>query len=356
VAKAQSVVEGSFGTLPDGSPVRVFALTGAGGMKLRVLDYGAIIVSLEVPDRNGRLGDVVNGHDDIEGYLTKSRFFGAVVGRYGNRIANGQFTLDGTTYHLTQNNGTNHLHGGAKGFDKRVWNVAILDDSRGPSIAFSLHSPAGDEGYPGNVDARVTYRVTAENALVIDYFATTDAPTIMNMTQHSYFNLGGDGSGDILGHRLALNAGHYTPVAGPMIPTGEIAPVDGTPFDFRRETTIGARIDDAHPQIQMAGGYDHNFALTRNGDGLSLAARLVEPVAGRTMEVSTTEPGMQFYTANKLDDSFVGKSGHVYRARTGFCLETQHYPDSPNHANFPSPVVRPGTPYRSTTVYAFGVA
>jgi aldose 1-epimerase len=355
VAAATGVTETSFGTAPDGSPVRLFTLTNANGMELRAITYGIIIVSLKVPDRNGALGDVVVGHDAMEGYLTRSRFFGAVVGRYGNRIANGRFTLDGHTYQLTQNNGTNHLHGGTRGFDKIVWDAKVTTDPRGPSVAFTHTSPDGHEGYPGKLAARVVYTLTSDNSLVVEYSATTDKPTIVNMTQHTYWNLGGDGSGKIVDHLLTINADRFTPVDSTVIPTGELAPVEGTPFDFRKATPIGARIDADHPQIKIASGYDHNYALNRTGDGLEQVIRVVDPKSGRTMDISTTEPGVQFYSANKLDDSYIGKSGHVYNARTAYCLETQHYPDSPNKPNFPSPVVRPGKPYQSTTVFKFGV-
>jgi aldose 1-epimerase len=355
VPNLDRVTEGVFGSLPDGTVVKLFTLTNANGMEVRAISYGAILLSVKVPDRSGRLGDVVIGHDSIEGYLTKSRFFGAVVGRYGNRIANGKLAIDGREYQLTQNNGTNHLHGGARGFDKIVWSTEIRTDPRGPSVGFSLKSPDGDEGYPGNLSAHVVYTVTAANELIVEYSATTDKPTIVNLTQHSYFNLAGEGSGTIADHRLTIHADHITPVSTILIPTGELMPVEGTPFDFRRETAIGARIDADHPQIKLASGYDHNFVLSRNGNGLAPAVRVVEPKTGRTMDVSTTEPGLQFYTSNKLDDSFVGKSGHVYGSRSAFCLETQHFPDSPNHPNFPSTVVRPGQDYRSTTVFKFGV-
>jgi len=349
------VSESSFGSLPDGTSVRLFTLTNANGMEVRAISYGAILVSVKVPDRQGRIGDVVVGHDNLDGYLTKSRFFGAVVGRYGNRIANGRFVLDGQDYQLTQNNGRNHLHGGARGFDKLVWNGNAVQDTRGPSVLFSLTSPDGDEGYPGTLVTRVAYTVTDQNELVVEYGATTDKPTIVNLTQHSYFNLAGEGSGTILDHLLTLNADRFTPVNDTLIPTGELAAVEGTPFDFRMAMPIGARIDVDHPQIRIGGGYDHNFVLSRNGGGLAHAVHVADPRTGRTIDVSTTEPGLQFYTSNKLDDSFVGKDGHVYGSRSAFCLETQHFPDSPNHANFPSSVVRPGQAYQSSTVFRFGV-
>jgi len=355
VAAAVKVTESAFGSMPDGTPVRLFTLVNAKGMEVQAINYGVIIPSIRVPDRNGRFDDVVIGHDNLEGYLTKSRFFGAVAGRYANRIAGGHLVIDGHEYSLTLNNGPNHLHGGAKGFDKVVWSAEVRSDPRGPSVAFTHTTPDGHEGYPGTLGASVVYTLTDNNELIVEYSATTDKPTIVNMTQHSYFNLAGDGSGDVMGHRLTLNAGRYTPVDGNQIPTGELAPVDGTPFDFRRETAIGERIDSDHPQLKASLGYDHNFALIRSGNGLELAARLVEPKTGRTMEVRTTEPGVQFYSGNKLDGSMSGKGGHVYGARTGLCLETQHFPDSPNKPHFPSTVLRPGEKYQSTTSFKFGV-
>jgi len=355
VPVAANVKETAFGSTPDGTAVRLFTLTNAAGMEVRAITYGLILVSIKVPDRQGRAADVVVGHYDLEGYLTKTRYFGAVVGRYGNRIAGGRIEIDGHPYQLTLNNGPNHLHGGVKGFDKVVWEASVASDPRGPSIVFTHTSPDGHEGYPGTVAARVVYTLTDRNELIVEYSATTDKPTVINMTQHSYFNLRGDGSGDIMDHRLTLHADRYTPVDATQIPTGEIASVEGTPFDFRRETRIGERIDGDHPQLKMSAGYDHNFVLTRAGAGLAPAARLVDPTSGRTMEVATTEPGIQFYSGNKLDGSMVGKDGHVYGARTGLCLETQHFPDSPNKPHFPSTVVRPGEEYRSTTVFTFGV-
>jgi aldose 1-epimerase len=352
---AASVTESAFGSTPDGTAVRLFTLTNSQGLVVQATSYGCIITSIKTPDRHGRFDDIVVGHDNLDGYLTKTRYFGAVVGRYGNRIAGGQITIDGKTYQLTLNNGPNHLHGGVKGFDKVVWDAKTRPDPRGVSVEFTHTSPAGHEGYPGKVDAAVVYTLTDTNELIVEYSGTTDAPTILNMTQHSYFNLSGDGAGDVMGHLLTLHASGYTPVDANQIPTGEIVPVDGTPFDFRRETVIGARIDGNDPQLTKSLGYDHNFVLARNGNGLAPAARLVDPKTGRTMDVSTTEPGVQFYSGNKLDGSMVGKGGHVYSARTGLCLETQHYPDSPNKPQFPSTIVRPGEKYRSSTVFTFGV-
>ncbi len=350
------VTETPFGTTPDGAAVRLFTLTNAAGMEVRATTYGVILVSIRVPDRQGRFDDIVIGHENLEGYLTKSRYFGAVVGRYGNRIAGGKVTIDGHAYQLTLNNGPNHLHGGTKGFDKVVWDANVVNDARGPSVVFTHTSPDGHEGYPGTLAARVAYTLTDANELIVEYSATTDKPTIVNITQHSYFNLAGDGSGDITNHRITLHADRYTPVDGNQIPTGELASVAGTPFDLRSETRIGDRIDADDAQLKGSSGFDHNFVLVRKGRGLEPAARLVDPGTGRTMEVSTTEPGIQFYTGNKLDGSMVGKGGHVYKARTGLCLETQHFPDSPNKPSFPSTVLRPGEQYRSTTVFKFGVS
>jgi aldose 1-epimerase len=355
VRAAAGVVETPFGSMPDGSVVKLFTMTNAAGMEVRMMTYGAVLVSVKAHDRSGRLDEVTVGHDNLEGYLTKSRFFGAVVGRYANRIGGAEFTLDGRAYTLAKNNGPNHLHGGVKGFDKFLWSATVPSDPRGPSVAFTRTSPDGEEGYPGTLAVMIVYTLTERNELVLDYYGVTDKPTHVNLTQHAYFNLAGDGSGDVLGHRLRLEADRYTPVDAGQIPTGELAHVAGTPFDFRTETAIGARIDADDAQIKIGGGYDHNFVLTRKGPGLSRAARLLEPSSGRTLEVSTTEPGVQFYSGNKLDGSITGRAGHVYKARAGLCLETQHFPDSPNKPHFPSTVLRPGEQFHSTTVFAFGV-
>jgi aldose 1-epimerase len=341
-----------FGKLPDGRAVERFTLTNAHGMEVKAITYGGIITSLRVPDRGGQMADVVLGFDSIDGYLKNDPFFGAIIGRYGNRIAKGQFTLDGHTATLAKNNGPNHLHGGTKGFDKLLWTAEPVAGKN--AVAFTLTSPDGDEGYPGTLKVRVTYTLTDANALVVDYEATTDKTTVVNLTQHSYFNLAGEGSGDILGHQLMINADRYTPVDAGLIPTGELAPVQGTPFDFRTPTAIGARINQDDPQLKNGKGYDHNWVLTRKGAGLSLAARAVEPKSGRTLEVTTTEPGVQFYAGNFLDGTIKGKGGHVYALRNGFCLETQHFPDSPNQPKFPSTMVKPGQKYTSQTVFTFG--
>jgi aldose 1-epimerase len=354
VGKA-AVTHAPFGQLTDGATVDVFTLTNAGGMEVRTIPYGAIIVSIKVPDRNGRLEDVVLGFDTLDGYANHRTFFGAVVGRYGNRIANGRFTLDGKTYELATNNGPNHLHGGLKGFDKLLWNAQSFDRDGNTGVVYRLTSRAGDEGYPGTLDVRVTYTLTPANELMVEYDATTDQATPINLTQHSFFNLTGEGRNDILDHRLTINADRFTPVDKTLIPTGELAPVAGTPFDFRQPTPIGARISADHEQLHNGTGYDHNWVLNRTRAGLVPAAHLEDPATGRTLAVSTTEPGMQFYSGNFLDGTVSGKSGHVYKQRYGLCLETQHFPDSPNRANFPSPILRAGDRYQSKTVFAFGV-
>jgi len=351
VTPTSGVTRSSFGTV-SGQNVEMFTLRNAHGVEVKATSYGAIITSIVTPDRNGRPGDIVLGFDTIEGYLKDSPYFGAVVGRYGNRIARGRFTLDGHTYALATNNGPNHLHGGLKGFDKVVWKAELLQGRTG--VAFSRLSPDGEEGYPGNLDVRIAYELTDRNELVIDYHATSDKATPVNLTQHSYFNLAGEG--DILGHQLMIAADRYTPVDTTLIPTGDLAPVEGTPFDFRTATAIGARIDQANEQLKNGGGYDHNWVLTRNAAGRQLAARVVEPKTGRTLEVSTTEPGVQFYSGNFLDGKVVGKGGRAYQRRSGLCLETQHFPDSPNQPKFPSTILRPGGAYESQTVFTFGVA
>jgi aldose 1-epimerase len=350
------VTPASFGRLPDGTDIGLFTLTNARGLEVRAIAYGAIIVSVRAPDRRGQRDDIVLGCDDLEGYLTRSRYFGAVVGRYGNRIANGRFTLDGRMFQLATNNGPNHLHGGVKGFDKVVWRAQPHARDGHTAVAFSYTSRDGDEAYPGTLNARVSYTLTERNEIVVEYEATTDKPTPVNLTQHSYFNLAGEGRGDILQHVLSLDADRFTPVDETMIPTGELAPVGGTPFDFRQPAAIGARIGADHEQLRRGTGYDHNFVLrdAPARGGLRRAARVVEPTTGRTLDVATTEPGVQFYSGNHLAGQ-IGKGGHAYGPRTGFCLETQHFPDAPNHSHFPSTILRPGTTYRSKTVFTFGV-
>lgn len=351
--KGSGVTSAQFGKTPDGTPVTVYTLTNANGMRVRAMTYGGIIVSLEVPDRSGRIADVVLGFDSLDGYLKDPPYFGAVVGRYGNRIAGGQFSLEGRTFKLATNNGPNHLHGGVKGFDKVVWDGAPL--KTGVGVVFTRTSADGEEGYPGNLKASVTYTLTDKNELIVDYHATTDKATPVNLTQHSYFNLAGEGSGDILGHELTIDADRYTPVDSTLIPTGELAPVQGTPFDFRKATTVGARIGQGNEQLKNGNGYDHNWVLNRTGAGLQHAIRLADPKSGRTLGIATTEPGVQFYSGNFLDGTIKGKGGHVYNFRNGLCLETQHFPDSPNHPNFPTTILKPGQAYASQTVFTFGV-
>jgi aldose 1-epimerase len=344
-----------FGRMPDGKAVEVFTLRNARGMEVRAITYGAIIQSIRVPDRSGRIGDVTLGYDSLPGYLTASPYFGAVVGRYANRIARGRFTLGGKTYRLATNNGPNHLHGGVKGFDKVVWEAKSFQRGDTAGVEFQHTSPDGDEGYPGTLQVSVTYTLTPSNQLEVEYRAKTDRATPVNLSQHSYFNLAGEGSGDILGHILEVDADRYTPVDSTLIPTGELASVRTTPFDFRTPTTIGARINGPDPQLTYGKGYDHNFVLNRSGSGLAHAVRVEEPKTGRTLDISTTEPGLQFYSGNFLDGTITGKAGHVYGHRSALVLETQHFPDSPNHPNFPSTILGPGKEYRSRTVFTFGV-
>jgi aldose 1-epimerase len=350
VAKEKATLqEMPFGKTSDGTPVELYILRNANGMKAKIITYGAILTELDVPDKNGKIGDVVLGFDDLKGYLAGHPYFGATVGRVANRIAKGKFTLDGQEYKLATNNGPNALHGGIKGFDKVVWKAEPKHGGDTLSVKFTYRSPDGEEGYPGNLATSVTYTLTDKNELKIDYTATTDKATPVNLSNHSYFNLAGPGSGDILGHELMLAADKYTPVDDTLIPTGKIEPVKGTPLDFTKPEKIGARIDQLKGE---PGGYDHNFVLNGGGKSLALAARVVEPKTGRVMEMYTTEPGVQFYTGNFLDGSIKGRGG-VYKKHQGFCLEAQHFPDSVNHDNFPSVILRPGKTYTQTTVYKF---
>ncbi|GAA4135322.1 aldose epimerase family protein [Actinomadura keratinilytica] len=336
--------EERFGVLPDGTPVHRYTLT-SGALRVRVLTYGCVVQTLEAPDRDGVPANVVLGCATLDDYVTRSRYFGAVVGRYGNRIAGGRFRLDGREYTLPRNNGANSLHGGEQGFDKRVWDVADAGDG---SIVLTYVSPDGEQGYPGTLRATVAYTVT-DDALRIDYRATTDRPTVVNLTNHSYFNLAGEGSGTVYGQRLAIDADRYLPVDANQIPLGEPAPVAGTPFDFTKPQPIGARIRETHPQLLVGKGYDHTFVL----NGGEVAARAEDPRSGRVLEVLTSEPGVQFYSGNFLDGSHIGTGGLAYRQGDAFCLETQHFPDSPNQPSFPSTVLRPGEEYRSTTTFRF---
>jgi aldose 1-epimerase len=346
-----SMKKESFGQLADGTAVDIYTLTNANGVEARITTYGGIIVSLRTPDRAGKLGDITHGYDTLDGYLAKNPFFGSLVGRYGNRIGKASFSLNGETYELAKNNGQNHLHGGKVGFDKKVWQAAPGEVSDGVALVLTHTSPDGEENYPGNLSVKVTYTLTDRNELRIDYQATTDKDTVVNLTNHAYFNLAGQGTiGD---HELTLNADRFTPVDAELIPTGELRSVKGTPFDFMEPHRIGERIDAADEQLAFGKGYDHNFVLNNAPGTLGLAARVYEPTSGRILEVETTEPGVQFYTGNVLDGSITGKGGRVYERRSGFCLETQHFPDSPNKPQFPSTVLKKGEEYRTTTIFRF---
>jgi len=343
----------AWGKAPDGAAVDLYTLTNDRGMQVRITNWGGIVTSILVPDRQGQLADVALGFETLDPYLQRHPFFGALAGRYANRIGKGRFTLNGQTYTLARNNGENSLHGGLKGFDKAVWKAREIPPG---GLELSYLSKDGEEGYPGNLSATVVYTLTDDNELKIDYTATTDKETVVNLTNHSYFNLAGAGTGDILKHEVMLNADRFTPVDAGLIPTGELASVKGTPFDFTQPTAIGARIEEKHEQIVRGKGYDHNFVLNKGTGGagsLSLAARVTEPTSGRVLEVYTTQPGVQFYTGNFLDGTLTGKGGKTYQRRAGFCLETQHFPDSPNKPNFPSTALKPGEKYHEVTSFKF---
>ena len=353
VPSTAAVARAPFGELPDGTAIDEFTLTNAAGDSVRVITYGGVVTSINVRDREGNRDDIVLGHDTLAGYLNDNSYFGAIVGRYANRIGGARFTIDGRVYELAANNGPNSLHGGLQGFDKAVWNAEPIQAAGAAAVKLTHTSPDGDEGFPGKLSVSVVYTFSDRGELAIDYEATTDMPTVVNLTNHSYFNLGGEGSGDVLGNVLTLNADRYTPVDAELIPTGQIAEVAGTPLDFRTGTTIGARIHDASI-IELARGYDHNFVINRAREGEVKAAEVFDPTSGRVLEVFTSEPGVQLYVANHQNGN-VGKSGHVYNQYGAFCLETQHYPDSPNKPGFPSTILRPGETYTSRTVYAFSV-
>ena len=344
----------AFGQTQEGRSVERFTLRNRNRVEITAITYGAIITSIRVPDRAGTIADVALGFDTVDGYLTEHPYFGAVVGRYGNRIAGGRFTLDGTTYALAINNPPNHLHGGVRGFDKHVWQAERLAGTNG--IAFTRVSPDGEEGYPGTLNARVSYVLSDDNQLSMEYEATTDKATPVNLTQHTYFNLAGHDAGPVLDHELTINADRFVAVDRAFIPTGELRPVAGTPMDFRTPARIGERIGAADDQITFGRGYDHTWVLNGGGAAPRFAARAVDRRSGRTLDVLTTEPGVQFYSGNFLDGTVTGKGGTTYQHRGGFCLETQHYPDSPNQKAFPSTILRPGQTYRTRTVWRFGVS
>ena len=351
-AAAQTVTKQSYGKTAAGENVNLYTLRNSKGVEAKITNYGGILVSLKVPDRNGKFDDVVLGFNDLESYLTKNDpYMGALIGRYGNRIAKGRFTLDGVEYKLAVNNGENHLHGGIKGFDKVVWTGREMKTTAGPAVLLTYLSKDGEEGYPGNLSVRVVYTLTNNNELKIDYSATADKDTVTNLTHHSYFNLAGEGNGDILNTSVTINADRFVPTDAGSIPTGELKSVAGTPFDFLKATAIGARINQDDEQLKFGNGYDHTWVI--NGRGMRLAATAYEATSGREMQVWTTEPGMQFYTGNFLNGTLTGKSGKVYARRTGFCFETQHYPDSPNQPSFPTTTLKKGATYKSTTIYRF---
>ena len=353
VAVDAQVTKQPFGKTPDGQQIDLYTLRNAHGVEAKIMNYGAIVTSLKVPDRNGKFDDVVLGFSDFDSYLKNDPYFGAIVGRYGNRIAKGRFTLNGVEYKLATNNGENHLHGGIKGFDKVVWTAHQLTTKAGPAVALTYLSKDGEEGYPGNLTANVVYTLTNNDELKIDYTVTTDKDTVHNLTHHSYFNLAGEGNGDILNHVVTINANRFVPTDAGSIPTGELKSVAGTPFDFLKPMAIGARINQDDEQLKFGNGYDHTWVINGRPGVMRFAATAYDATSGRVMQVWTTEPGVQFYTGNFLDGTKTGKSGKAYERRNGFCFETQHYPDSPNHPSFPTTTLKKGQTYKSTTIYRF---
>jgi aldose 1-epimerase len=356
--QTSTITKADFGKTPDGKPVEIYTLRNAKGAEARIMTYGGIVQSLCVPDKNGQLADVVLGFDTLDGYVNPTYvkgcpYFGALIGRYGNRIGGAKFTLEGNTYTLATNNAANSLHGGVKGFDKVVWTAKPSVGIHGPQLVLAYLSRDGEEGFPGNLEVTAIYTLTDNNELKLEFAATTDKPTVVNLTHHSYFNLAGQGNGDILGHLVQINADQTTPVDSGLITTGGFADVTGTPFDFRTPTAIGARINDADQVLQYGPGYDHNWVINKPLGRFGLQARVVEPNSGRVMEVWSDEPGLQFYAGNFLDGTLTGKGGKVYQRRTGFCMEPQHFPDSPNKANFPSVELKPGQTYHNKIVYKF---
>lgn len=347
--KGSKVQKSDFGKV-DGQQIYLYTLKNSHGMEVAITNYGATVVSIKVPDNQGKIGDVALGYDDVQGYVTGTSYFGATAGRYANRIANGEFTLDGKKYQISRNDGLNALHGGKVGFNKRIWTEK---DLQGNGIEMSYLSPDGEEGFPGNLKVTIQFTLTDNNELRFDYSATTDKDTVLNLTNHTYFNLGGQGNGDILGTELTLHASKFTPVDATLIPTGKLEAVKGTPFDFTSPHKIGERIGEQDKQLKLGRGYDHNFVLDRTKPGLFLAARAYDSRSGRVLEVLTDQPGLQFYSGNFLDGTAHGKGGNPYPYRTGFCLETQHFPDSPNHSNFPTTELKAGQKFESTSIFRF---
>lgn len=352
--KEATITKEVYGTMPDGQTVDLYTLKNASGVETSITNYGAIVVTLKVPDRHGNLADIVLGYDTLEEYLKDNAYFGAIVGRYANRIASGRFTLEGREYTLAVNEGgKNHLHGGHKGFDKVIWEAEEVRTDEGVGVALSYLSIDGEEGYPGNLSVEVTYLLTHDNALKVSYCATTDRTTIINLSHHGYFNLAGHDGGDILGHEISIHADRFIPVDENLIPIGELWNVEGTPLDFRTPHSIGERIQDDDQQLRYGGGYDHCWVLNGRGGALAHAATVYEPNSGRVMDVHTAEPGLQFYSGNFLDGSNVGKGGHAYQHRTAIVLETEHFPDSPNQPDFPSVILEPGETYSHEAVFRF---
>ena len=352
-AGKHAIKKDAFGKTPDGKSVDVYTLTNSHGLEARVMTFGGIVLSLRVPDRNGKLDDVVLGFDSLEPYFTNNPHFGSIIGRYANRIANGKFTLDGAEYTLPKNDGPNTLHGGVNGFDKHLWQAEAVDNAKDAALVLRYTSKDGEEGFPGNLRTKVTYTLTDSDELAVEYEATTDKATPVNLTSHGYFNLAGQGTVDVFAHELLINGDRFIPVDKNLIPTGELRPVKGTPLDFTESFSIGSRINSKDEQLVLARGYDQTFVINRKGPELELAARVHEPTTGRILEIYTTEPGVQFYSSNFLDGTLTGKQGRVYKQHYGLCLETQHFPDSPNHPSFPSTILRPGQTYHSRTVYRF---
>ncbi|MFZ6032514.1 MAG: aldose epimerase family protein [Melioribacter sp.] len=349
------IIQENFGVAPDGSPVFLYTMKNSNGMTVKLTNYGATLVSIVTPDKDGNFADIIAGFDSLSGYVNDNSFIGVTVGRYANRIGKGKFKIDDREYQLTINDGNNHLHGGVKGFHKLVWDSEIVTDDTSSYVVMKLHSPDGYEGYPGNVDVKVKFSLNDNNDLLIEYAGTTDKPTILNLTNHAYYNLSGNFENTILDHILTINADNFTPIDSELIPTGEIAPVENTPMDFRKPTAVGARINEDYIQLKYGKGYDHNWALNEYDGNVRKAVTLSDPKSGRVLEIFTDQPGMQFYSGNFLNGTITGKGGIKYNYRTALCLEPQFFPDSPNKDNFASPLLKPGDIYRQKTVYHFGI-